>query len=208
MATESCPSCGAPLETKTRAALLMICAFCDSTILRQAQSLELVGKMAQLAEDGSPIQLGTVGRHAGDQFEVVGRIQLTFAQGYWNEWYLAYADGKTGWLGQGQGQYVITAQVPGLHPPRWQELMVGKVISLGAERLQVVEVTKATCVSGAGELPFKVGVGYEAPVADLAGRGRRFGTLDYSEDPPLVFLGERLEFDDLELGQLREFEGW
>jgi hypothetical protein len=36
----------------------------------------------------------------------------------------------------------------------------------------------------------------------------RFATIDYSEDPPLLFTGEAVEFDDLKLRSLREFEGW
>ena len=44
--------------------------------------------------------------------------------------------------------------------------------------------------------------------ADLRTSGGAFGTLDYSENPPLLFLGEWVEFDDLHLKNLRQFEGW
>ncbi len=46
------------------------------------------------------------------------------------------------------------------------------------------------------------------PVADLQGDDSSFATLDYSEEPPLVFLGEYVEFDALQLSGLREFDGW
>lgn len=208
MADVACPSCGAPLPSKTGGAVLVVCAYCDSTVMRRGPALELAGKMAQLAEDASPIQIGTTGSYRAEPFEVVGRIQLDYDRGYWNEWFLMYATGKTGWLGQGQGQYVLTAQVPGLHAPRLETLAVGKTVTLGVESFRVSEVTKARCVSGAGELPFRLDVGYDAPVADVSGRGRRFGTIDYSEDPPLVFLGERVDYDELSLKNVREFEGW
>ncbi len=45
-------------------------------------------------------------------------------------------------------------------------------------------------------------------MADLTGPGRRFATLDYSEEPPLVFLGEYVEFEELHLSGLRELDGW
>jgi hypothetical protein len=187
----------------------VVCAYCDSTVMRRGSSLELAGKMAQLAEDASPIQLGTTGTHRGESFEIVGRIQLEYDRGYWNEWYLTYADGRTGWLGQGQGQYVLTQLVPALHAPKRPDtLHTGSTVTLGVEPFRVAEIAKIRCVSGAGELPFKLDVGYDATVVDLSGRGRRFGTLDYSEEPALVFLGERVEYDELKLKNVREFEGW
>ena len=43
---------------------------------------------------------------------------------------------------------------------------------------------------------------------DLGSEDGKFATLDYSEDPPLVFLGEYVDFDSLKMTGLREFEGW
>ena len=36
----------------------------------------------------------------------------------------------------------------------------------------------------------------------------RFATIDYTETPPLLFLGEFVEFESLRLVNLKEFEGW
>lgn len=44
--------------------------------------------------------------------------------------------------------------------------------------------------------------------ADLRTPGRAFATLDYSETPPLLFTGEWVEFEELNLKGLRQFEGW
>jgi hypothetical protein len=41
---------------------------------------------------------------------VVGRIQLRYSAGIWNEWYLLFDDGATGWLGDSSGMYTITAE--------------------------------------------------------------------------------------------------
>lgn len=209
MSSSSCPSCGAPLEIKTRAALLLVCAYCNSTLLRQEQRIEDLGKMALLQEDGSPLQLGARGEHRGKPFEVVGRIQLDYPSGFWNEWFVSFGGAREGWLGEGQGQYTMTflEQRP-VSVPGWVELHTGKTLRLNGVSFKVTEVSKARCVAGAGELPFEVDTGYEAPVADLAGPGTAFATLDYSEKPPLVFIGERVEFDDLKMTNLRAFEGW
>jgi hypothetical protein len=43
---------------------------------------------------------------------------------------------------------------------------------------------------------------------DLRTADGRFGTIDYSDEPPLLFLGEAVEYDGLQLKNVREFEGW
>jgi len=72
----------------------------------------------------------------------------------------------------------------------------------------VTQVEAAFCVGGEGELPLAIGAGYKAPVIDLAGSGNQLATLDYSEEIPLVFLGEYVEFEELYLSGLREFDVW
>ncbi len=92
--------------------------------------------------------------------------------------------------------------------PDFSGLQAGQRHKLDGRWFEVRDIQKALCIGGEGELPFRVGAGYEAPVADLQGDDSSFATLDYSEEPPLVFLGEYVEFDALQLSGLREFDGW
>jgi hypothetical protein len=57
-------------------------------------------------------------------------------------------------------------------------------------------------------MPFENWDKKESVFADLRTADARFGTIDYSEPTPLLFLGEAVEFDDLRLKNLRQFEGW
>lgn len=209
MSEQSCPQCGAPIEKKSRGAFLIICTYCDSTLRVSDQDLSMVGKMAMLQEDGSPLQLGVRGRYHQRGFEVVGRIQLAYDRGYWNEWYLMFDDGEAAWLGEGQGLYQVTRPIkPHLEPPPIERLGVEGTVNIDGMSYVVLEIARIRIVSGAGELPFQIDPESEAKVVDMAGTGATFATLDYSEDPPLVFVGERVEFEDLSFSGLREFEGW
>ena len=212
MITANCPSCGAPVEFVSKASLYAVCSYCDSQILRNDLELEKIGEVSHLQEDSSPIQLGTKGRHQGVGFEVVGRIQLKHARGYWNEWYVWTSDGEGAWLGEAQGHYVFTRLVEGWEgAPDFQNLTAGRKLQLeGVSRdvFWVVDKQQSRCIGGEGELPFKVRDGYEAPVVDLASHGRAFATIDYSESPPLLFFGHQATFDELELENLRDLEGW
>ena len=59
-----------------------------------------------------------------------------------------------------------------------------------------------------GELPFVYWDKSDVLFADLRTTDGRFATIDYSDQKPLLFLGEAVDFDALRLKNLREFEGW
>ncbi len=205
MTATNCPSCGALVEFRSSASIMAVCGYCQSTLVRHDMDLEKIGKMADLLPDRSPIQLGTQGVYGRAQFNVVGRIQQRYGQGVWNEWYVYFDDQRTGWLGDFQGQCTIT--FPAEYPkdiPTADAIKIGGRVIIDGSPYQVTNIETARCVAGAGELPFKVGPGYEAQVVDLRGAGNSFATLDYSEDPPRIFVGAEVDRATLKFTGLRE----
>ncbi len=204
-----CPSCGAPVEFKTTVSLYTVCAHCRSLVYRKGMDLEALGKVAELQKDGSPLQLAAVGGYKGAGFTVVGRIQLRYEQGFWNEWHLRFDDEKSGWLGEAQGLYAVSFQFQTSEPiPEGDAVAVGKRLDLAGKTYTVKDLREAEYVSGEGELPFRVPFGEKGDFADLAEAGGGFATIDYSEDPPLLFAGEYVPFETLKLRGLKVFEGW
>ncbi|RLM48693.1 DUF4178 domain-containing protein, partial [Halobellus sp. Atlit-31R] len=68
----------------------------------------------------------------------------------------------------------------------------------------------AKCTGGQGELPFRVGEGWEARVADFR-RGPSFATLDYSDAdadkaPPLLYAGTAVTLEGMKCQLLRDDE--
>ena len=211
MKTANCPSCGATIVFQSAVSILTVCDHCKSTLIRHDLELENIGKMAELLPDPSPIQIGTEGLYRKNRFVVVGRIQLRYGQGIWNEWYLLFDNQRGGWLGETLGNHAITFLIQPPEPlPAFSELRAGHGVTLKGRAYQVTNIETARCIAGEGELPIRVGPGYDAPVVDLQAPGNVFATLDYSETPPLVFVGEHLRFDDLRLTRLREVmpAGW
>jgi ribosomal protein L37AE/L43A len=202
--TASCPSCGAPVVFKSASSIFAVCEYCQSTLVRHDQALEDIGKMAALVEDRSPLQLGADGSYKGVHFALIGRIQIKYSQGYWNEWHLLFDDMRTGWLSEAGGEYVLTfAQQVQELLPKFAELKIGQRFVLASQPWTVSNIENAECVAGQGELPFKVGAGYPVAAVDLR-NGANFATLDYSETPPLLFVGEAVAFASLKMGNLRE----
>lgn len=206
MQTVSCPGCGAPLTFKSHAAVMAVCEFCRATVLKDADSVKDIGKMSAVLEDYSPIQIGTSGVAGKREFSVIGRIQLRYEQGMWNEWYLLFADGTTGWLGDSSGMLVLTTPRSAKGAlPAFEDIEVGKPYTIEGERLTASEKRRAQCIGGQGELPFKAGAGYQALVADFRA-AERFVTLDYSDDAVVLYDGVAVLLDSLKCQLLRDEE--
>ena len=207
MLTVSCPSCGAPVQFRSHAAVMAVCEYCRASVLKDLGSVENIGKLSEVLEDYSPIQSGT-SCVAGDRgFTVIGRIQLRYSDGIWNEWYVLFDDGSSSWLGDASGQYMLTTprKVDG-ELPAFDEIEAGKRYTVGGERLTAADIRTATCIGGQGELPLFVGDGWETRVADFREAGR-FLTLDYSDgERPQVYDGVSLTLAQMKCQLLRDDE--
>ena len=59
---------------------------------------------------------------------MVGRIQLRYDDGFWNEWYVLFDEGSGGWLSDASGQYVFTlAQGAPSSVPQFEQLKPGGI---------------------------------------------------------------------------------
>ena len=84
----------------------------------------------------------------------------------------------------------------------------GQNFQWNGKAFQVTSRTHAHYKGVQGELPFEYWDKSDLMFADLRSAGGDFATIDYSGNPPLLFLGRTVEFDELHLKNLREFEGW
>lgn len=205
-----CPNCSAPIQFRWSSAVQTVCTSCRSVVVRHDLDLDAIGEISDLPPDSSPIQLGTEGRVDERAFTVVGRIVYEHADGGWNEWHLVFADGTSGWLSDAQAEYAVSTLVtPPPQPlPEATAVKVGLGYPWRGEDLQVTTLTRARYTGVEGELPFEYWGRDEVLFADLRGHEATFATFDYSETPPLLFVGRLVEYDDLSLRQLRSFDGW
>lgn len=200
----ACPGCGGPVEFRSAASRMAVCGYCRSTLLRDADSVRDLGRMAALIEDHSPVQLMSTGRFAGLGFTVVGRIQLRYGHGIWNEWYLLFDDGSEGWLGDFAGQFVLTRPAgEALNPPLFDKIQPGSRWSHGGRSWYAADIRAAQCVAGEGELPFPVDARWTARVVDYRSE-HEFLTLDFSDGQPVCFRGKAVTLAGLEAQRLRD----
>jgi len=180
--------------------------------VQSEDALKEVGQTAALVEDGSPLKLGATGSLDGKTFKIVGRIQYRHPVGYWNEWYLSMdKDQGDAWLGEANGMYFFTRLkkdaklTPGL---QITSINAGESVEIDGKEFFVKDIQTTKVVSGEGELPFAFEGEYEAPVVDCVREDGTFATIDFSETPPLVFIGRAVSFRELNLMHLRSVYGF
>ncbi len=201
----SCPACGAEVLFKTGSSVVVVCEFCHSVVARTDRGIEDLGKVSDVVESGSPLQVGLRGVFLGVAFELTGRAQLQHAAGgFWDEWYAAFADGRWGWLAEAQGRFYLTfqTQVPSPNAlPSFDSIQLGQQVwAIPAQQPPVVaEKGTARALAAEGEIPYLLKPGETYGYADLSGAGGVFGTLDYGEQPPLVFMGRETTLAELGL---------
>jgi Domain of unknown function (DUF4178) len=99
----ACPGCGAPVEFRSAQSTHAVCSFCRSTVVRDGDTLSRIGKMAEVFEDYSPLQLMASGRIEGRAFTLVGRLQYKGETGNWTEWVAVFDDTSQGVLAEDNG---------------------------------------------------------------------------------------------------------
>jgi hypothetical protein len=205
----NCPSCGAPVKFLWSSAIQTTCEFCHSILVRTDVDLEKVGQVADLPPDASPIQIGTEGIYEKKSFVVIGRIIYAYDQGGWNEWFVVYNDSSNGWLSDAQLEYDLSwqAKPPSPLPPAGK-ISRGNAFQFNGKNYVVTSRTTAHYKGVQGELPFQYWDKDVMLFADLRTADGDFATIDYSEDPPLLYLGRAVEFEELHFKNLRQFEGW
>ena len=92
--------------------------------------------------------------------------------------------------------------------PAFDQLQVGQTVTQipSPTPLMVVEKGVATSVAADGEIPYQLTPNEQSAYADLSGIDNAFGTIDYSVDPPWVFLGQQVSLDEIGLADARPAE--
>lgn len=203
-----CPNCGAPVVFRWSSSIQTTCEHCQSILVRTDVNIERVGVVSDLPPDSSPIRIGTTGTFENHGFTVAGRIIYDYDEGSWNEWHIVLSDNRSAWLSDAQNQYAVTLAFPAQGLPALAQVNLGQRFTWNKTSFLVTTITNARYRGVQGELPFEYWDKHEAVFVDLRSSTADFATLDYSDEQPVLYIGKMVDFDDLCMKDLREFEGW
>ena len=207
--TFSCPQCGASVTFQSRVSVVSVCTYCRSLLLRKDLTVENLGQVAVLQDDPSPLLIGTSGRYEGRAFSLIGRVQLVWEHGRWNEWHMYFDGAETGWLAEAQGQYMVSFCAEGAEKglPPAASLHAGMSVAIAGKAYEVFDIKRCSIGATEGEIPFRAIPRRQSVCVDLA-NGAQFASLDYGPDETRVYIGRHVEFDALSLRGLKQFDGW
>lgn len=200
-----CPGCGAPVEFRSAQSTHAVCGFCQSTVVRNGDVLARLGKMGELFDDHSPLQLFATGKYQNRHFTLIGRLQYKTAEGTWAEWNAFFDDGTSGWLAEDNGAYVFTQpSTQQQNMPPADRYVVGKPVGVNGKPFSVASNVSAALISAQGELPKLPPLGQPFNVVELRSATGEVISIDYTGTPPTVSQGTAVLLDDLALKGLKD----
>jgi hypothetical protein len=191
-----------------------VCPYCRSLLVRRDAVLESIGRVAQVPNDLSPLQLHTSGVFDKHPFTLIGRIRKTWEQGSWSEWCANFDQPQFGWLAEAQGDLVMTFERPlqELGPVPAADILTraapGAAFTISGQPYSVSDVKLVTVSAAEGELTSAAITGMSMTSIDLRGAGVKFATIEVAERQTRVFVGRFVEFDECRFSNLRALEGW
>jgi endogenous inhibitor of DNA gyrase (YacG/DUF329 family) len=203
--TAPCPGCGAPVEFRSAQSAYAVCSYCSSTVVRDGETLKRLGKVAELFDDHSPLQLMATGRWQEHGFTLVGRIQYRGPSGPWTEWHALFDDGASGWLGEDNGAYVFSLPATTQREiPEAGRFRLGATTAINGKAYQVASNEAVALVSAQGELPKLPPLDTPFAMVELRSADNEVLSIDYGATPPALARGRPATLDELQLKGLRD----
>jgi Domain of unknown function (DUF4178) len=200
-----CPGCGAPVEFLSAQSTHAVCGYCQSTVVRSGETLARVGKMAELFDDHSPLQLMASGKAGEQAFTLVGRLQYKSGSGTWTEWNAFLPDGTTASLSEDNGAYVFMRRQDMVREvPAAEHFRVGATTAINGKSFSVASNEVVTLLSAQGELPKLPPIGHPFAMVELRNEGGEVLSIDYGMQPPEVSIGRAVLLEDLQMTGLRD----
>jgi uncharacterized Zn-finger protein len=194
-----CPSCGAPVEFTAGSAQVVVCGYCQTVVAKKGANLEAHGKIGAIVDTDTPLQLGLEGRYGKTGYRLVGHLQKDHGAGPWDEWYVEFDDGRTGWLSESEGSFHLMFEAGYEEGLKLDDAYPGQRLHLRNRPFVVEERGHGRVVAAAGQLPSDVDPEQDSYYVDATGPKGTFATLDFgtrTQDPEL-FLGQRLKLEQL-----------
>jgi Domain of unknown function (DUF4178) len=174
-------------------------------VVRSGDKLTRTGKISEVFDDFSPLQLMASGKWDGKPFTLIGRLQYKYAQGTWSEWIAGFDDGSTGCLSEDNGAFVFSAALATSSAiPAASNFVVGKTTAINGKTFTIAANNTVSLLSAQGELPKLPALGAPFEVVELRGDQGDVISIDYNVIPAVVSSGRAVLLEDLQLKGLKD----
>lgn len=195
-----CPSCGANIKQQNPASRSISCGYCGQTSHINADSLQAVGEKSLLVDYGSYLSVGNRGRWQEQGFTILGRLRIEYEDGFWDEWYINFDDGKPAWIQEDDGSFMLFQSAGEISSLNYSSIYVGNFVDFNQTLTNVFITSKsrAKVEGGEGELPFRIIPGETADFVEGIKEGEVV-SIEVLPDETSVYIGKTISLDDLDL---------
>ncbi len=168
-----------------------------------------IQKAEPVREELTILQVGTTGTYSNQAFEVIGRIQYFFTEGYRNHWFILYKSGKTGWLGDWAGNYSLFQEATYTSLMPLTGRAAGETLSISKISLEIEVIDKVNVIYWEGEVPEQGLLEKNFTAIELFSTNGQMGLLHTSgSGTPHTYLGQYVALQDLTLQNTRVHHEW
>lgn len=200
----SCTSCGADLQIENSFIRAITCQACGASyVVSGSDTLDATGKTARLVDYPSRLSVGMSGKIRGRSFTVLGRIRYAYADGFWEEWQIAWDDGAPpDWLEEDEGLWTVyrRERIKSV-VPAYNEVKVGSTITVNNQPVFITEKRTARVSGSEGQFssvfPITGNFGYVTGASN-----NRTASINYWEDEIELSIGDDLEFEDMVISRI------
>ncbi|KNG93325.1 DUF4178 domain-containing protein [Pseudaestuariivita atlantica] len=193
--TYNCPNCGAAQDPAFRAARMMTCTSCGTTLFLDPSGARDAGSAGVMHDAPSLLTLGTDVRLAGAVWHVVGHARYSYGRGHWDEYWCTSGD-DAAWISVDEGDVVVQRALPPDDAPRLSgPPPTGQTIEVasgfwGADTYRVTEREEARCEAIRGSFPEPLEVGETHTFVNANGEHGGLLSGEFWDGGQAWFLGE------------------
>ena len=198
--TLNCPSCGGTLHIEHAYTKTVVCSYCDTVSGVRDKTLNPTGKMANLSEAPSIFKVGVRGSLKGSHFEVLGRLRYSYDSGFWDEWYLKFANGKAGWLTEEEGECTLFYKAPILGETDVENVRVARKSLVNGTSVFITEIQSASISGGEGQLNYAIVPGAKVDHIEGTANGELY-SVEVWDNELEIHKGHAIDYNDISIEQ-------
>lgn len=194
-----CSTCGGQTELINRFVQVVVCSWCDQTLVLEGDAFRADGKTPRLQDLFASLATGAAGELDGRGFRVAGRIRFAWDRGYWDEWALQMDDGALAWLHEDEGELSLLSPAASAVGVDLDAARVGGRIPVEGGDAMVREKRVGRIEGGEGQIPRGVRFGQPFLYVDATRQGRLW-MFERCGERVELFTGARIDTGALVVG--------
>jgi hypothetical protein len=205
----SCASCSKELRFVYAGCNWITCSQCG--VLMERDDLQKTFSNELPGEDASFIQPGTLGAWGKNKFEVTGRIQFSFEDDSYVNWWHLDSAGKSLWLAESYGSMRIMKEdkLP-VSVTTIEKMVPGDKVRMGEKEInfELESFSMALTWKTEGELPYKPEEKKFMWIELTANDRLGFDIHIFDRANVKAYSGEDVDLEKISLTKIRKVNGW